>query len=250
MGGMSFLGHLEELRQRLIKAMIAVAVGFVGCWYFAERIYAWVQKPIMAALHHNGLEQKLVYLNPTEPFNLYLKVALIAGLFLTSPFVLYQLWAFIAPALYRQEKRYAVPFLVSTVFLFCAGGYVGYSVVYPSALDFLIGYGKQFQPMITIGEYTDLFLVITVGMGIIFEMPVLAGFLAAMGVVSPGFLWKNLRYAILVIFIVAAIVTPTSDVMNMCLFAAPMIGLYGVSIVVAWLVHPRRRKAKAAEQQG
>ena len=250
MEGMSFLAHLEELRMRLIKSFIAVAVGFVGSWYYAERIFAWVQKPIMEALRHNGMEQKLVYLNPTEPFNMYLKVGFIAGLFLASPIVLYQLWAFIAPGLYRHEKRYIFPFLFSTVFLFCAGGYVGYSVVYPAALDFLIGYGKQFQPMITIGEYTDLFLVIIVGMGIIFEMPILAGFLAAMGVVSPGFLWKNLRYSILVIFIIAAIVTPTTDVMNMCLFAAPMIVLSLVSILVAWLVHPRRRKAKTAELQG
>jgi sec-independent protein translocase protein TatC len=249
MEGMSFLAHLEELRMRIIKSLVAVAVGFLACWYKADAIYAWVQKPIMDALRHNGLDQKLVYLNPTEPFNMYLKVGLIAGLFLASPVVLYQVWCFIAPGLYRHEKRYVLPFMISTVFLFCAGGYFGYAIVYPAALNFLVDYGKQFQPMITVSEYTDLFLVIMVGLGIIFEMPILAGFLARMGVVSAGFLWKNLRYSILVIFIIAGIVTPTTDIMNMCLFAAPMVALYVVSIFIAWLVHPKRRKAKAAKLQ-
>ncbi len=247
MQGMSFLAHLEELRMRIIKALMAVAVGFLACWYYADRIYAWVQRPIVEALRHNGLEQKLVYLNPTEPFNMYLKVGFIAGLFVASPFILYQVWAFIAPGLYRHEKRYVMPFMVSTVFLFLAGGYFGYRVVYPAALDFLVGYGRQFQPMITIGEYTDLFLTIIIGLGVIFEMPILVFFLSLMGVISAGFMWKNLRYSILVIFIIAAIVTPTTDIMNMCLFAAPMVLLYVISIFVAWLVHPKRRKAKEAK---
>ncbi len=248
MQGMSFLEHLEELRWRIIKSLLAVAVGFGACWYYAERIYGFMMVPIMEALKRNGLDQKLVYLNPTEPFNMYLKVGLIAGLFLASPFVLYQVWAFIAPGLYRHEKRYVLPFMVSTVFLFLAGGYFGYRVVYPAALDFLVGFGRQFQPMITIGEYTDLFLTIIIGLGLIFEMPILVFFLSLMGVISAGFMWRNLRYSILVIFIIAAIVTPTTDIMNMCLFAAPMVLLYVVSIVVAWAVHPKRRKAKAERQ--
>jgi sec-independent protein translocase protein TatC len=151
---------------------------------------------------------------------------------------------FISPGLYRKEKRYVVPFMVSTIALFSAGGYFGYRFVYPYALTFLIDFGKQFQPMITIGEYTSLFLSIILGMGLIFEMPILVFFLALMGIVSAGFMWKNFRYAILVIFIIAAIVTPTTDILNMCIFAAPMIGLYGVSIGVAWLVHPRQRAAR------
>jgi sec-independent protein translocase protein TatC len=135
-----------------------------------------------------------------------------------------------------------------TVILFLAGGYFGYRLVYPAALDFLIGYGKQFQPMITIGEYTDLFLVIILGLGVIFEMPILVFFLALMGVVTAGWMWRNLRYAILGIFVVAAIITPTTDIMNMCVFAAPMIVLYLISIFIAWFVHPKRRKAKTKAQ--
>src|ERR1700675_623672 len=137
-------------------------------------------RPNMVALERNGMAEKLVYLNPTEPFNLYLKVAFLAGLFVTSPFVLYQVWLFISPGLYRNEKRYVLPFMFSTVALFLAGGYFGYKLVLPQALVFLIGYGKEFQPMITLSEYSGLFLTIIVGLGVIFEMPILVFFLALM----------------------------------------------------------------------
>jgi sec-independent protein translocase protein TatC len=203
-----------------------------------------MQRPIMDALRSNGMPEKLVYLNPTEPFNLYLKVAFLAGIFLTSPFVLYQVWLFISPGLYRHEKRYVFPFMFSTVFLFLAGGWFGYRLVYPAALNFLIEYGKQFQPMITIHEYTDLFLTIIIGMGVIFELPILVFFLSLMGIVTAGWMWRNLRYSILVIFIIAAIITPTTDILNMCIFAAPMVALYVMSIGIAWLVHPKQRRAR------
>jgi sec-independent protein translocase protein TatC len=207
-----------------------------------------MQRPIMDALRNNGMSEKLVYLNPTEPFNLYLKIAALAGLFLTSPFVLYQVWMFISPGLYRNEKRYVVPFMVSTIALFSAGGYFGFKIVYPAALNFLISFGKQFQPMITIKEYTELFLSIILGMGLIFEMPILVFFLALMGIVTAGWMWKNFRYSILIIFIVAAIVTPTADILNMCIFAAPMIALYALSIGIAYVVHPTQRAARREKQ--
>jgi sec-independent protein translocase protein TatC len=249
MPAMGFLEHLEELRRRIFYVLGAVVVGFFACWGYADRIYEIMQRPIMDALRHNNLPEKLVYLNPTEPFNMYLKVAFLAGLFVTSPFVLYQVWAFIAPGLYRHEKRYVTPFMFSTVALFLAGGYFGYKLVYPQALEFLISYGKQFQPMITIGEYTNLFLTIIIGMGVVFEMPILVFFLALFGIVSAGWMWRNLRYSILVIFIIAAIITPTSDIMNMCIFAAPMVALYILSIGIAWLVHPKQRKARREKQE-
>ena len=245
---MGFLDHLEELRRRLVYSIAAVAVGFFACWWKVERIYEIMQRPIMEALKNNGMAERLVYLNPTEPFNLYLKIAALAGLFLTSPFVLYQVWMFISPGLYRNEKRYVVPFMVSTITLFMSGGYFGYRIVYPRALGFLIHFGKQFQPMITIGEYTSLFLSIVLGMGLIFELPILVFFLSLMGIVSPGFMWKNFRYSILIIFVVAAIVTPTPDIVNMCVFAAPMIVLYALSIGIAYLVHPKQRAARKERQ--
>ena len=241
---MGFLDHLEELRRRIVYSIAAVALGFFACWWKVEKIYDIMQRPIMDALRNNGMSEKLVYLNPTEPFNLYLKIAALAGLFLTSPFVLYQVWMFISPGLYRNEKRYVVPFMVSTIALFSAGGYFGFKIVYPAALNFLISFGKQFQPMITIKEYTELFLSIILGMGLIFEMPILIFFLALMGIVTAGWMWKNFRYSILIIFVVAAIVTPTTDILNMCIFAAPMIALYALSIGIAYLVHPTQRSAR------
>lgn len=248
MPAMSFLDHLEELRRRIIYSIVAIAVGFFACWGYAEKIVGWMQKPIMEALQRNGMPQTLVYLNPTDPFNLYLKVAALAGLFVSCPIVLYQVWMFISPGLYRNEKRYVTPFMFSTVGLFLAGGAFGYKLVYPAALEFLIGYGKQFQPMITIHEYTDLFLTVILGLGVVFELPILVFFLALMGVVSAGWMWRNVRYSILVIFIIAAIITPTTDILNMCIFAAPMIALYLGSIGIAYLVHPKQRKARAEKK--
>ena len=244
-GSMSFLEHLEELRRRIIYGCLYVAAGLGACWGLHERIFAVMQKPIMVALANHHLDQKLVYLNPTDPFNMYLKISFLAGIFVASPFVLYQLWAFIAPGLYRNERRYVLPFMFSTVGLFLAGGYFGYRMVYPTALDFLIAFSGQFTPMITIGEYTNLFLTIIAGLGMVFEMPILVFFLALMGILSAGWMWRNFRYSILVIFIIAAIITPTTDIMNMCIFAAPMIGLYLVSIGIAWFVHPTQRKNRA-----
>ena len=215
---------------------------------FGNKQEAYQFKAQVDALKKHNLDGKMVYLNPTEPFNMYLKVGLLAGLFVASPFVLYQVWMFISPGLYRHEKRYVMPFMSSTVFLFLAGGYFGYRIVYPAALDFLISYGKQFQPMITIGEYTDLFLTIIIGMGAIFELPILVFFLSLMGIITAGWMWRNLRYSILVIFTIAAIVTPTTDIMNMCIFAAPMVALYVLSIGIAWFVHPTQRRARAAKR--
>jgi sec-independent protein translocase protein TatC len=247
---MGFLDHLEELRRRVIWSIVYIVGGFSVCYWYHEEIYNLMQKPIFEALRAHGLVEKLVYLNPTEPFNMYLKVAFIGGIFVASPLILYQVWLFIAPGLYRQERRYVAPFLFSTVGLFVGGGVFGYKMVYPAALDFLIGYGLQFQPMITISEYTNLFMTIILGLGIVFEMPILVFFLALMGVVSAGWMWHNLRYSILVIFIIAAVITPTTDIMNMCIFAAPMIVLYLGSIGVAYFVHPsfRNRKKKALNE--
>src|SRR5579862_6516365 len=207
---MPLLTHLEELRKRIIFSVFGILVGFLACWSYADQIFGLMQQPIIEALRHHGIGGGLVYLNPTEPFNLYLEVGFVAGLFAASPFVFYQLWLFIAPALYRHEKRYVL----------------------------------RFQPMITIGEYTKLFVTIIVGLGLIFEMPILVFFLALMRVITARWMWRNLRYSILAIFVVAAVVTPTADILNMCLFAAPMIALYLLSIGVAWLVNSTRKRER------
>jgi len=246
---MGFLDHLEELRRRLIYSIISVAVGFFACWAYAERIYGLLQLPITEVLRKHGLPDKLVVLSPTDAFNLYLKIGLMAGVFVASPFILYQVWMFVSPGLYRHEKRYVMPFMASTIFLFLSGGIFGFRLVFPAALDFLIGYGSQFQQMITVNEYTDLFLTIILGLGVVFELPILVFFLALMGVVSAGWMWRNVRYSILVIFIIAAILTPTTDILNMCIFAAPMVALYLISIGIAYLVHPTQRRARQAKKK-
>src|SRR5713101_2173124 len=247
MPSMSFLDHLEELRKRIFHSLIAVACGMGVCWWYHEQLFGFMQKPIMETLKRQGID-RLVYLTPTEPFNLYLKISALAGLFVTSPYVLYQVWLFISPGLYRKEKRYAVPFMISTVFLFSAGGYFGYSMVYPQALTFLIHLGRQFTPMLTIHEYTDLFLTVILGLGLVFEMPVLVFFLALMGVITAGWMWSNIRYAVLMIFVIAGALAPSPDVSSMVIFAAPMLALYFVSIGIAWFVHPTQRKAREARK--
>jgi sec-independent protein translocase protein TatC len=244
MHSMGFLEHLEELRRRVINSLIAVAICLFACWFSAPRLVGIMQKPIIDVLHQGHQAEKLVYQHPVDPFNLYVKTAGVAGLFVASPFVLYQLWLFVAPGLYRNEKRYVLPFMLSSVGLFLAGGYFAYRIVLPNALRVLIGFGSQFQPMITIEEYTSLFVTIIVGIGVIFEMPILVFFLALMGIVSPGWMWRNIRYSILGIFIIAAIIAPP-DIVNMCIFAAPMLVLYFLSIGVAWLVHPTQGRKRA-----
>ncbi|HKW17258.1 MAG TPA: twin-arginine translocase subunit TatC [Terriglobales bacterium] len=248
MPSMSFLEHLEELRKRIFHALIAIGLGMVVGWVYHQQLFAYIQEPILQVLKPHGVN-KLVVLTPTEAFNLYLKVSALAGVFLTSPYVLYQVWLFISPGLYRREKKYVVPFLFSTVFLFTAGGYFGYRVVFPAALKWLIDIGGQFTPMITVHEYTDLFLTVILGLGLVFEMPILVFFLALMGVVSAGWMWRNIRYGILAVFIIAGALAPTPDISTMCVFAAPMLALYVVSIAVAWFVHPTQRAARAAKRK-
>jgi sec-independent protein translocase protein TatC len=245
--GMSLLEHLEELRKRIIHSGLYLVAAFFIAYYFRQKLFAFMERPIVSALKAHNLDPHLVYLNPVDPFNFFIKISLVGGAILASPFILYQVWLFIAPGLYRQEKRYILPFMTATVGLFLTGAFFGYHYVYPGALNFLIGYGDQFRPMVTVGEYTELFMTVILGLGVTFELPILVFFLALFGIVNAGFLWKNVRYAILVIFIIAAIITPTPDVLTMCVFAAPMLALYLVSIGVAYMVHPSRRNRKKQE---
>ena len=204
--GMSLMEHLEELRKRIVHSAIYLAVGFVVAYAFHERLYGFVQAPL------DHLHIKLNYTHPMDPLNLYLQVALIGGAILASPFILYQVWLFIAPGLYQKERRFVVPFMAATVGLFLTGAAFGYFFVLPGALKILIvNFGSKFQPMVTIEEYTGFFLSIILGLGISFELPILIFFLALFGIVSPRFLWKNIRYAILAVFLVAAIICPSPD---------------------------------------
>ena len=251
MGSMSLLQHLEELRRRIIYSLVAVVVCTVACWWKVRDIALIVQQPIREVLDSAHLSDKLVYQNPTDPFNWYLKLGILVGLFVASPFVLYQVWMFISPGLYRHEKRFIFPFLLLSVGLFVGGGYFGYRVVFPVALDFLIkNYGADFTAMITIGEYSSLFLTIILGLALIFELPIVIGFAAMMGVVDAKFLFRHIRGAVLVFFVIAAILTPTTDILNMTIYAAPMVLLYLLSIGIAWMVHSKQRRKRAEKRQG
>ncbi len=238
-GKMSFLEHLDELRRRLLHVVAYLGIGFVACFIFAKPIYHFIALPITKSLPAGT---KLAYTNPTDPFTIYMKVAFIAGIFLTIPFTLHEVWKFIAPGLYRKEKKYVVPFLLSSVFLFVLGGAFCYTIVLPQAYAFLIGLGADFMPVIKIDEYLDLTLMMILGFGLIFEMPVIVAFLSLFGLVSAKFLWDKFRYSIVIIVTLAAIISPTGDAFNLMIWSAPMILLYIISIGVAALFGWRRKK--------
>ncbi len=241
--GMSLMEHLDELRRRIVHSAIYLCLGFVVAYIFHERLYGFVQAPL------DTLHIKLNYTHPMYPLNLYLQVSLIGGAILASPFILYQVWLFIAPGLYQKEQRFVIPFMGATVGLFLAGASFGYYFVFPGALRILIfGFGSKFNPIVTIEDYTGFFLSIILGLGISFELPVLIFFLALFGIVSPRFLWKNIRYAVLAVFLVAAFICPSPDPWTMCVYAIPMLSLYLIGIGIAWWIHPSRRKSKEAAQ--
>ncbi len=240
--GMSLMEHLDELRRRLIHSILYLLGGFIVAGIFYKQLVAYIQSPL------NQIGKKLAFTHPMDPLNLDLKVALVGGAILSSPFILYQVWLFIAPGLYQKERRFVVPFMSATVALFLGGAAFGYYFVLPGALKVLIvDFGKNFEPMVTIEEYSSFFLSIILGLGISFELPILIFFLAPFGIVSPRFLWKNIRYAILIAFIVGAFICPSPDPWTMCIYAIPMLALYLIGIAVAWWVHPSRRNAKEAK---
>jgi sec-independent protein translocase protein TatC len=233
---------------RLIHALMGVAVGIALGLYFVPQVVEFLQKPMMAALREANLVDKLVYTSPLGPIQLYLTGGLYFGLLIALPWVLYQVWQFIAPGLYRHERKAVVTFLFCGVFLFLAGTAFGYFIMLPMTLKFLISIGVQgnFQAMISINEYFDLVLVILLGLGVVFQLPILIFILSLFGIVTPRFLWNNFRYAVLVIALLAAFITPTTDVLTMSIFMAPMIALYLLGIGVSALVVRKKRAAQAA----
>ncbi len=245
---MSFLEHLEELRQRLVRSAISVAVGFIICFYFSDNIYAFLARPLTETLRSLHMPTKLVYTNPVDPFNLYIKLSLGGGVFLAAPYILLQLWLFISPGLYRHEKRYIWPFVTLTSGLFFTGGFFAYEFAFPAALRFLLEFGHRFQPMITIHEYLGLALTIILGVGIIFELPVVILLLSIFGIVTPKFLIRNIRYAVIITAVVAAALAPTPDWTTLFMFWMPLVGLYVVSIGLSWLVYYKKNRKRRHEQ--
>ncbi len=250
MARMSFLDHLDELRTRILRALIGLGIAYPLCLLFARQLFELVRGPYDMAreqLPQYDSPLTLVALTPMESFHmLYLKIPILAAVFLTSPWLMYQVWAFIAPGLYKKERRWALPFVFSTATLFILGGVFGYFVMLRFALVFLVGIGfeSDIQPMISVSSYFNLFITLLLGLGIVFQMPVLIFSLTLLRITSPSFLLKNVRYAILIMFVIAAVITPTPDVANMTLFAAPMILLFYVGIGASYLLVWKRETGR------
>lgn len=245
---MSFWDHLDELRRRLTTTVLIYSVAFLVCWGFAKPIYAFLARPIEALL---GEGEKLVFLKVTDPFFLYMQVGALAAAFVAAPLIFYQVWGFIEPGLYKEEKsriyRLGVPFSAFATVLFVAGGAFGYTIAFPFALEFFLGIGTPFEAAVTVQSYFGFMMAVILGLGLMFELPAVILLLAWLGVVTPGFLLRQSRAAIVIIFIAAAIITPTPDVFNLCLFAFPTIALYFLGILLAWFVRPKDAKSETDE---
>lgn len=239
-GKMSFLEHLDELRRRIIHACLGIAVGVLVGFLFIDRIFNFLLAPAKQALPPGAT---LIYTQPGEAFSLYITVSLIFGTIIAAPYIMYQVWMFIAPGLYSNEKRFAVPFVLFSTLGFVGGAAFNHYVAFPFIMVFFASFNSvdlRFMPKLqdVFGLYTKMLL----GIGIVFQMPTVVFFMAKMRIVTARFLAKNFKFALLLIFVAAAVITPTGDPMTQMIFAAPMIALYGVSIVVAWIVGPKRLK--------
>jgi sec-independent protein translocase protein TatC len=238
---------LVELRKRLISSVAAIGIGMVLGLLVSKRFIMFFVQPMLAALRANHLEDKIYYTNPAGFVGLYINLGLYLGIVLAMPWVLYQIWRFVAPGLYKHERSAAAGFIISSMFLFICGIAFGYFIMLPQILNFLVSFanGGPIKPLIDIDEYFSLILMILLGLGIIFELPVLIFILSIFGIVTPKFLLKNFRYAMLVITVAAAVLTPTPDAQTMLIFMVPMIALYFVGVLVSYVV-VRRKRARAA----
>ncbi len=225
-GKMSFFDHLTELRTRILWSLIGAGIGLAIALYFTTGIMRFLSR---------YLKTEPVFTSPTEAFWTYMKVAMIAGIFIAMPVILWNVWAFVAPGLHKHERKYAAPFVIIGSLLFLGGGAFALFVIVPFAIQFLVNFGQEqgLKPMITISSYIDFITKFTLAFGLVFEMPVVITLLSMIGVVTPKFLSKNRKYAILINFIIAAILTPTPDIINQSLMAGPLIILYEVGIIAA-----------------
>jgi len=239
-----FLGHLEELRSRLIAIAIAVGVGFVGSYIFSERLFQLLVAPLKAVMPEGD---RLIFTNLPEMFFTYLKVSFIAGILVASPYIFYQLWMFIAPGLYRHEKKYVVPFIISSTILFVGGALFGYYVVFPFGFKFFIGFTNDYvKALPSVKQYFSFAIKLLFAFGFVFELPVVIFFLSKMGLVTPEFLKKKRKYAILLTFALAAILTPP-DVITQCMMAIPLLVLYEIGILVSMVARKKKAEKEADE---
>lgn len=256
-GSMTLWEHLEELRGRIIRMALAFLVGSVVCWIYKEAILDWLTLPLKEGWPKGVGAPSLHFGTPAALFISYVRLSALSGFLFALPIILYQLWAFIAPGLYAREKRFAIPFVVSSVLLFVGGGYFGYRVAFPPAFQFLLGFaGKHAEsdfsivPTVMIGDYIEFVTRMFLAFGAAAELPIVAFFLTVAGVITHRHLIKFFRYFIVVAFVIAAIVTPP-DPLSQILLAVPLIGLYGLSIGISWVfTMNRERSLKKGEATG
>lgn len=234
---MSFLDHLDELRRRLIACVYGLVGGCAIAFIFVDRIQAFIWVPLWEQLGGT----KFMFTQGFEPFMLTMKIGALAGLMIASPFIIFQLWLFIAPGLYSHEKKMAIPFVLFCTTFFLGGAAFSHYMAFPWTWKFFLGWQTpymEFRP--SIGEAFSLYVKMMLSFGVIFQMPTLVFFLARMGLVTAGFLLRYFKYAVLIIFIAAAIISPGTDIVSQCLMAGPMLALYGFSIIVAWVFAKRK----------
>jgi sec-independent protein translocase protein TatC len=243
---MTFLEHLEDLRKRIFYSFLALVIVIIPAWMVSKDVYKILARPVTKYLPQGT---KLAYTTLTAPFMLYMKVSFLIAIFVTLPFIFLQLWYFVAPGLYQKEKKYVIPFVLFTTVFFALGALFGYFIAFPWACRFFLSLGADFQPVITVDQYFSLVVKLLLGIGAIFELPTLVFFLARMGIVTSRWMLKNFKYAFLAIFIIAAVITPTPDMINQSIIAIPMVVLYALGILIAFIFGKERKKRKKNSEE-
>lgn len=238
LGKMSFMEHLGELRTRIMWSVASAGVGILIAFFITDPAMRFISRPLLS------MKTELVFTSPTEAFWTWMKVAMVLGIFISMPGILLQVWKFVAPGLHEHEKKYAAPFIIIGSLLFLSGGAFAMLIIIPYASTFLVTFGQEkgWKPMLTVSSYTDFVIKFALAFGVVFELPVVITILSLIGVVTPQFLSKNRKYAVLVNFVIAAVLTPTPDIVNQTLMAGPLCILYEVGIICARLA-TRKRKA-------
>jgi len=245
--GTDLTSHLRELRRRLIISVVAVAAGFAVSYAFSEHLYGILKRPLVAALPEDS--GFLVFSGVIEPFYIYLKVGIVGGIVLASPVVLYEIWAFVAPGLYKGERRWFIALVACSVALFCAGALFAYAIVFPFGFKYLLGYANdELKPLLSMGLYFSFASKLLIAFGVIFQLPLGMLVAARLGLISAGRLMRLWRYALVLILVAAAILTPTPDVFNQMLMAGPLILLYGAGVVLAKLFGRERKKPPVKDE--
>ncbi len=244
---MTFLEHLEDLRKRLWYSFVALFIAVIPCWLFSKQVFEILSRPVTQFLPEGT---KMAFTSITDPFMLYIKVSFLAAIFLTSPFIFLQIWYFIAPGLYKKEKKYVFPFVLFSTVFFLTGALFSYLILFPWACRFFLNLGSDFNPVITVGSYFGLSLKMLLGVGLVFEIPTLVFFLSKLGIITSRWMVRNFKYAVLAVFIIAAVITPSPDMVNQSILAIPMLALYGLGILIAFLFGKERtvRREKKAKK--